>query len=128
MNSLSILITSVLNSASDRLLISISFIFFLEFYSVFSFGPYFFVSLFWQPSCVCFCVLGRAALIPLVVCPIVAKHTCSVRGGALCNLRGRVTHVTVALCGGGLREGTVLLPGLWSFAHEEAVSWHLPCC
>ena len=119
--------TSNLNCASDRLLISISFSSFSGFLFSFSFGPYFFVS-FWQPPCVCFCVLGRAALIPLVVCPIVAKHTCSVRGGALCNLRGRVTHVTVALCGGGLREGTVLLPGLWSFAHEEAVSWHLPCC
>ena len=25
---------------------------------------------------------------------------------------------------GGLRKRTVLLPGLWSFAWEEAVSWH----
>ena len=51
--SVSILITSVLNSASDRLAISflLSF-FFLEFWSVLSFGTYFFVSSIWQPPCV----------------------------------------------------------------------------
>ena len=37
---------------------------FLEFWSVLSFGVYFFVSSIWQPPCVCFCVLGRAALTP----------------------------------------------------------------
>ena len=37
--------------------------FFVEFCSVLSFGPYFFVSI-WQPPCVCFCVLGKAALTP----------------------------------------------------------------
>ena len=37
---------------------------FLEFCSVLSFGPYFFVSLFWKPPYVCFCVLGIAALTP----------------------------------------------------------------
>ena len=59
-----ILITSVLNSASDRLFITISFRSFLEFCSALSIGPYFFVSSIWQPPCVCFCVLGRAHLIP----------------------------------------------------------------
>ena len=44
--SVSILVTSILNCASDRLAISslLSFIFFLELWSVLSFGPYFFVS------------------------------------------------------------------------------------
>ena len=37
---------------------------FLEFCFVLSFGPYFFVSSIWQPPCVCFCVLDRAALAP----------------------------------------------------------------
>ena len=61
-SSLTILITSVLNSASDRLTISICLVLFLGFCSVLSFEPYFFVSLVWQPPCVHFCVLGRAAL------------------------------------------------------------------
>ena len=60
LSSLSILITSVLNSASGRLFISISFSSFSE--VLISFGPCFFVSSFWQPPCVCFYVLGRAAL------------------------------------------------------------------
>ena len=62
--SLSILITSVLNSVSNRLLISILFSSFSGFWSALSFGPYFFVSSFWQSACVCFYVLGRAALTP----------------------------------------------------------------
>ena len=62
LSSLSNPITSVLNSASDRLLISISLAFFLKSCSVLSFGPCFFVSSFWQPPCFCFYVLGRAAL------------------------------------------------------------------
>ena len=41
--SVSILITNVLNSASDRLAISSSLSLFLEFWFVLSFGPYFFV-------------------------------------------------------------------------------------
>ena len=43
---------------------------FLEFCSVLSFGPYFCVSSFWQPPCVCFCVLGRAALTPCLSAPV----------------------------------------------------------
>ena len=35
---------------------------FLGFCSVISFGSYFFVFSFWQPPCICFCVLGGAAL------------------------------------------------------------------
>ena len=42
-NSVSILITSVLNSASDRFSISLLLNSFLEFWYVLSFGPYFFV-------------------------------------------------------------------------------------
>ena len=42
--SVSFLITSVLNCAPDILAISLSLSFFLEFWSVLSFGPYFFVS------------------------------------------------------------------------------------
>ena len=59
LNALIILITSALNSASDRLLFSILFssfscvlVFFLLFGTCFSF---------WKPPCVCFYVLGRAA-------------------------------------------------------------------
>ena len=62
-----ILITSAFNPASDRLLVSIVYLFiylFFEFCSVLLFGPYFFVSLIWQPPCVCFCVSYRAALTP----------------------------------------------------------------
>ena len=62
MSSLSNLITSVLNSASHGWLYPFCLVLFLGFYSVLSFGPYFFVSSIWQPPCVCFCVLGRAAL------------------------------------------------------------------
>ena len=65
-NSLDILINSVLNSASGRLVISILFSSCAGFYSVLSFGPYFFFSSIWQPPCVCFCVLGRTALNPCV--------------------------------------------------------------
>ncbi|KAF6088476.1 hypothetical protein HJG60_008301 [Phyllostomus discolor] len=58
---LSIFTTSVLNSASDRLHISILF---SSFSGVLSFAPCFFVSSFWQPPCVCFYVLGRPAFTP----------------------------------------------------------------
>ena len=64
LTSLCILITSVLNSASCSLLVSILFNSFLEFCSVLSFGPCYFVSSFWQPLCVCFYVFGRAATSP----------------------------------------------------------------
>ena len=73
MNSLNILITSVLNSASDRLALSTLFSSFSGCCSFFSFGLYFFVSSIWQPPCVCFCVLGRTALIP-------CKSTCKLYG------------------------------------------------
>ena len=35
-------------------------------------------------------------------------------------------YCCMPLCGVGLRKGTVLLPGLWSFVWEETVSWHSP--
>ena len=35
---------------------------------------------------------------------------------------------SVVLCAGGLRKGTMLLPGLWNFIQEEAVPWHSPWC
>ena len=66
-NLLGILVASVLNSASIILLVSILFSsFFLEFSSVLSFGPCFFVSSFWQAPCVCFYVLGRPTTSPKV--------------------------------------------------------------
>ena len=50
LSSVSTLTNSVLNSASDRLEISVLFSFlFLGFCSVLSFGQYFFVSSIWQP-------------------------------------------------------------------------------
>ena len=68
LNSLSSLITVVLNSASSRLslffLSPFCLVLFLEFCSVLSLGPCFFFSSFWQPPCVCFYVLGTAALTP----------------------------------------------------------------
>ena len=63
LNSLSVLVPSVLNSASDRLLTSM----FSSFSGVLScalLGTYFFVSSFWFPLCVCFCVLVRLAISP----------------------------------------------------------------
>ena len=51
-------------STADRLLISMLFILSLEFCSFPSFEPHFFVSSFWQAPCVCFYVLGRAAMSP----------------------------------------------------------------
>ena len=42
--------------------------FFLGFCSILSFGPYFFVSLIWQPPCVC--VLSRATLISCLSTPV----------------------------------------------------------
>ena len=81
LSSLSILIISVSNSASDRLLFYILFYFvFLEFCSVLSFGTCFFVCSFWLTSHVCFYVgrsamtlsLGRVAHIVGVLCvPVV---------------------------------------------------------
>ena len=61
LSSLSILITSILNSAFDRLLISISFSSFSG-VLICSFTWAMFISSFGQPPCVCFYVLGRAAL------------------------------------------------------------------
>ena len=54
----------------------------------------FFVSLFWQPPCFCFCVLGRAALTPCFNTPVKLYGV-----EALGNLQGRATHVsTLLLC------------------------------
>ena len=65
LSSLSILTNNVLNTASNRFLISISFSFFSwSFDLFFSFGPCCLVSSFWQPPCVCFYVLGGAAMSP----------------------------------------------------------------
>ena len=49
-----------LNSASDRLVISIHLVLFLGFCSVVTWAIFLFSSV-WQPPCVCFCVLGWAA-------------------------------------------------------------------
>ena len=64
LSALSILITSVLKSISSRWLVSFCLVLFLEFHSFLLFGTCFFVSSFWQASCVCFYVLGRAAVFP----------------------------------------------------------------
>ena len=66
--SLSILITSVLESESDRLPISTLFSYFLEFCSIPLFWQYFFVSSIWQLPCVC--VVGRATLTPCLRAPV----------------------------------------------------------
>ena len=80
-SALSILITSVLNSASDSWLSPFCLGFFQGFCSVLSFGPYFFVSSIWQPPCICFSVLGRAALTPcLSSMAYCRKHTCTLCG------------------------------------------------
>ena len=55
-------ITSVLNSAFSRLLVSISFNFYFKFCSVFSFGTCFLVSLYWLPPYICFYVLDRSIM------------------------------------------------------------------
>ena len=41
---------------------------------------------------------------------------------------GNPYHCSVALCRGGYREETMLLPGLWNFAWVEAISQHLSYC
>ena len=60
LNSLRILRTSVLNSASSRLHVPFCLVLFLEFCFIVSFRTFFFVLL-WQPPCFRFCVLGRVA-------------------------------------------------------------------
>ena len=61
---LSILITSILNPVSGRLIVSTLFSSFLEFCSILSFRICFFVSSFWLPLCTFFYLLGRSALSP----------------------------------------------------------------
>ena len=84
MGPLSILITGVLNSVSDRLAISVLVSFLGGVYSVLPSGPCSSVSSIWQPPCVRFCALDRAALTPyLVVWPIVEKAPLSCMGKSL---------------------------------------------
>ena len=92
-SSRSILITSILNSACDRLAIFFCLVLFLVFCSFLSFGLCFFVSSIWQPPCVCFCVLGRAALTPCLSVPIKLYG-----GRALGICQGEATHFTTS-CG-----------------------------
>ena len=75
---------SVLNSTSDRSLISISFSSVSGVLICFSIGPCFFLSSFWQPPCVCFYVLGRAAL---TLCPVVWPYAVGVLWGPLAQPR-----------------------------------------
>ena len=64
LSSLRILITSVFNSASDRFFISIQFSSFSG-VLIYSFIWAMFLCLhFGSPPCICFCVLGRAAMTP----------------------------------------------------------------
>ena len=83
LSSLSILVTSVLNSASDRLLISILFSSFGG-ALIYSFIWAMFLCSFWQPSCVCVFVLWGAAITPYLGsmawcsrCPIGPSGTAS---------------------------------------------------
>ena len=68
LSSLSILITSVLSSASDRFPLSILISSFSGVLNCFSLGPFFFVSSFWRPPCVYFYVLGRTTMTPCIGC------------------------------------------------------------
>ena len=82
LSSLSILIIIVLNSICGRLLASISLSSFSEnFFSYFIWGM-FFISLFWLPLCICFCVLGTSAMSPSLgrvalcnSCPVAPSKT-----------------------------------------------------
>ena len=124
LSSLSIyIITSVLNCASNRLLISILF---SSFFVVLlgSFIWAIFLCSFWQPPCVCFYILGRAALTPVLIAwLIVKKHTGKLDGEepeviARAWQPVRTTlmeslircHHSEALWEGGLRKGQWLLP------------------
>ena len=136
MSSWSILIASVLNCASDRLLITISFSSFSGVLFSLSFWIYFFVSSCWQPPCVGFCVLGGAALTPCL--SILVKLY-----GAEPLVIARVGQHMLPLCCSMYRrvcQGEMPLPDIWSFVQEEAVSpltlhflpichWcHFSCC
>ena len=66
LSSLRILITSLLKAASGKLLVSTLLSSFLEFCSVLSLGTCLFVSSLYPPPCVCFYVLGRGAISPMV--------------------------------------------------------------
>ena len=130
LSSLSILITSVLNSASGRLLTSILFIFFLEFCSVLSFGQCFFVS-FWQPTCVCFYVLGRSDLILyLSIVAYYRKVHLYVGWGwwALGNHQGGAIHVNQV---NDVSDMVLLLcDSVWGRAQkvDNAAAWPLEFC
>ena len=108
MNSLSIL--NLIDCLSPFCLVL-----FLGFCSVLSFGPYFFVSSIWQPPCVCFCVLGRAALTPcLSSMACYRKGTCKLYGVE--PGWGSLLHCFVALCGGRAQRG------------DSATLWLLEVC
>ena len=81
----------------------------LEFCSVLSFGPHFFVSSFWQPPCVYFCILDRDAL---TLCLSSVAYCRKVHwevqwGGVLGNCQDRATHV----------------PGWWSLQYGITALW-----
>ena len=137
MSSLSILITCVFNSASDRLSL-LCLILFLEFCSVLSFGPYFLVSLFWQPPCVCFYVSELLWNPVLVAWPTVETHTRKLdgaepqviaRAGQPMWTRLMESQIwclcSVALCWGGSEKGLWLPPGVWGlFRRKLSPSTH----
>ena len=126
MSSLSILITSVLNSASDRLVISISFSSFPGVLLCSFIGPYFFVSLIRQPPCVCFCVLGRAALTPcLSSVAYYRRDTCKLCG-ALDKAPGWAAqfHCFVPFWGQRAWKGD----NATAWPERKLSPWHLPPC
>ena len=118
-NSLRILSISVLNSASDRLAISSHLVLFLEFCSVLSFGPYFFVSLIWQPLCVCFCVLGKAALTPCLSTPV---KLYGAESQVIC-WGGRPASLLLALCVGRARRGDDATAWILLVPHHFTPFW-----
>ena len=91
--------------------------FFLGFCSILSFGPYFFVSLIWQPPCVYFCVLGRAALTPCVSAPV---KLCTVKPQVFTRAVQPTSLLSGSVGGRGVGEETMVLPGYCSLAR------HLP--
>ena len=116
LSSLRILITSVLSSVSDRLLI---FILFSSFSGVLicCFIWAMFLCSFWQPPCVCFYVLGRAAGTPCLG-SMAGCSTCPAGpSGTACTI-SQAGYLRFALCVGQVHlplvvEAWLLLADQW---------------
>ena len=97
---------------------------FLEFCSVLSFGPYFFVSSFWQPPCVCFCVLGRAALTPCLSAPVKLYGT---EPQVIARVRQSMSPLCCSVLGMACRGDSAAAWPLEMCPGESCLQ-HLPCC